>query len=250
LAPMEGGSPVMATDRFKTELASGGVLVYCTEVPSLSLSSIARLNARLSSDEQNRAARFTFERDRAVFVVAHALLRHSLGLIFEETAIRFRTNAYGKPELDLPFDHDVRFNLSHTRGMAVCAICRGHAIGVDVEAIDRSIDVEVLARQYFAGPEHRLIMMAASQHRVEIFFRFWTLKEAMVKAIGTGLSLPLKEFAFTLEPLSLNMSPVATDWHVWEYAPTAIHRVALAVRPTPGLTVNVASRLITLKEIL
>src|SRR4051794_8631643 len=161
----------MAATCSKTERGSGEVLLYRTEVPPLLPRVIARLNAKLSHDEQDRAARFVFENDRAVFVVAHALLRHALGLIIDESAIRFRSNAYGKPELDLPFDHDIRFNLSHSRGMAVCAICRGHPIGVDVEAMDRGVDVTTLAGQYFAAPEHELIVAASPQQRIQIFFR-------------------------------------------------------------------------------
>ena len=243
----------MVTTCFKNVPGSGEVLLYRTEVPSLSPSIISRLNAKLSRHEQGRAARFIFERDRTVFVVAHALLRHALGLIFEESAIRFRTNAYGKPELDLTFEHGIHFNLSHTRGMAVCAICRGHPIGVDVEAIDRSVDIQMLAQQYFAASEHELIAKASSQQRIQIFFRLWTLKEAMLKAVGTGLAVPLQEFAFTLEPLTLKMQPAwveaALEWQVWEYAPTAVHRLALAVRRSPAQPIKVAGQLIPLEQL-
>lgn len=243
----------MGTTCFKTEPGPGEVLLYWTEVSSPSPPIITRLNAKLSPDEQTRAARFVFEKDRSVFVAAHALLRHALGLIFEKGAIRFRANAHGKPELDLTFEHDVHFNLSHTRGMAVCAICRGDPVGVDVEAMDRSVDIETLARQYFAASEHELIVGAPLQRRMEIFFRLWTLKEAMVKAIGTGLAVPLQEFAFTLEPSTLKMQPAwveaASEWQVWEDAPTAVHRLALAIRRSPAQPINVASQRIPLEQL-
>lgn len=243
----------MVTACAKTALGSGEVLLYRAEVPPLSRSMIARLSAKLDRHEQGRAERFVFETDRAVFVAAHALLRHALGLIFGEGAIHFRTGAYGKPELDLDFEHGVHFNLSHTRGMVVCAICRGHPIGVDVEAIDGSVDIEMLAKQYFAAGEHQLIIEAPPQHRAEIFFRLWTLKEAMLKAVGIGLGAPLREFAFTLEPVTSKMQlarvETALEWQVCEYAPTAVHRLALAVRRPPAPPVKVISRLIPLEKL-
>lgn len=237
----------------KTALGSGEVLLYRAEVPPLSRAMIARLSAKLDRHEQDRAERFIFETDRAVFVAAHALLRHALGMIFEEDAIHFRTEAYGKPELDLDFEHGVHFSLSHTRGMVVCAICRGHPIGVDVEAMDRSVDFEMLAEQYFAAWEHKLIVDAPPQTRAAIFFRLWTLKEAMLKAVGIGLAAPLREFAFTLEPVTSKMQlarmEAASEWQVYEYAPTAVHRLALAVRRSPAQPVKVISQFIPLEKL-
>ncbi|ARS66237.1 4'-phosphopantetheinyl transferase superfamily protein [Sinorhizobium meliloti] len=244
----------MTTASLKTEPGPGEVLLFRAEVPPLAASMITRLSAKLDRHEQDRAARFIFEQDRAVFVAAHALLRHALGSIFEEGAIRFRTNAYGKPELDLDFEHGIHFSLSHTRGMAVCAICRRHPIGVDVEAINRSVDIEMLAEQYFAAWEHALIVEAPSQHRAEIFFRLWTLKEAMLKAVGIGLAAaPLREFAFTLEPVTSKMQlarvEAALEWQVCEYSPTAVHRLALAVRRSAAQPVKVISQLIPLEKL-
>lgn len=237
----------------KTGPGSAEVLLYRAEVPPLSRSMIARLGASLDRDEQDRAERFVFETDRAVFVAAHALLRHALGMIFEDGAVHFRTDAHGKPELDLDFEHGVHFNLSHTRGMVVCAICRGHPVGVDVEAMDRGVDIEILAKQYFAASEHELIVKAPLQSRAEIFFRLWTLKEAMLKAIGLGLAAPLREFAFIIEPATARMQlarvETASEWQVWEYAPTAVHRLALAVRRSPAQPVRVISQPIPLEKL-
>ncbi len=214
---------------------------------------IGRLSAKLNHHEQRRAAGFAFEKDRAIFVVAHALLRHALAPMLDGDTICFRANAYGKPELDLDHEHGIHFNLSHTRGMAVCAICRGHPVGVDVEAIDRSVDVEWLAERHFAPQEYQLILEAPLQQRVEIFFRLWTLKEAMLKAVGTGLATPLQEFAFTLEPetskMQLARAKTASEWQVHEYVPTADHRLALAVHRPSADTLRVVSRHISPEEL-
>jgi 4'-phosphopantetheinyl transferase len=224
-------------------LANDEVRVYATEIRAPSPASILRLAACLSMDERMRADRFMFDRDRHVFIAAHALLRHVLGVALGDHALRFRIERYGKPELDGMFDGAVRFNLSHTHGMAVCAVCRHYPVGIDVEAIDRNVDVEALARRFFAPAEYDRIAAAAPAARGEIFFRLWTLKEAIIKAIGDGLSLPLKDFAFTLDPLSLTIAPQhgedASSWHVAEYTPTATHRMALALRRPPGAKLNV-----------
>lgn len=243
----------MATASPQTALESGEVLLYRAEVPLLSRATIACLSAKLDRHEQDRAERFVFDADRAVFVAAHALLRHALGLIFEVGAIRFRPDAHGKPELDLDVEPRIHFNLSHTRGMVVCAICRGYPVGVDVEAMDQSVEFEMLAKQYFAASEHDLIIEAPPQHRAERFFRLWTLKEAMLKGVGIGLAAPLRQFTFVLEPvtakLELARADVALEWQVCEYAPTVGHRLALAVRRPSAQPVKVISHLIPLETL-
>lgn len=243
----------MVTASPDSVVGTGEVLLYRAEAPPLSRAMIARLSAKLDRHERDRAERLVFEADRSVFVAAHALLRHALGMMFEGSAIRFRTGAYGKPELDLDAEHGVHFNLSHTRGMVVCAICRDHPIGVDVEAMDPGVDIEMLARQYFAASEHQLIVEAPSHHRAELFFRLWTLKEAMLKAVGVGLTAPLREFVFALNPVTSKMQlarlDTASEWQVCEYAPSTVHRLALAVHRPSVRPLKVIDQLVPLESL-
>jgi len=244
----------MATAPGSFELAIDEVRVYASEIRAPPPALMSRLRARLSADERVRAERFVFERDRNIFIAAHALLRHALGTALGERPLCFRVGRHGKPELDGMLRDSVRFNLSHTHGMAACAVCRDYPVGIDVEAIDRSIDIEPLARRYFAAAEYDRMTAAAPEQRREIFFRLWTLKEAIIKAIGDGLSLPLEDFAFSLDPLSLTIAPQhgedVTSWHVCEYVPTPVHRMALALRARPGASLKVIFQLLELDRLV
>src|SRR5512132_1276653 len=94
----------------------------------------ARLEPLLSADERERAASFTFDRDRTMYVTARGLLRTLLGerLGEDPSRIRFAYGERGKRRLG--DDSDLRFNLSHSRGLAAIALCEGREVGIDVEA--------------------------------------------------------------------------------------------------------------------
>ncbi len=176
----------------------------------------------LSDEERIREMQFRFDADRRQFVFAHALLRvvlsESLGC--SSDAIVFGSNPYGKPTLAYPEATGLCFNLSHTSGLAACAIARGSEVGVDVEKSDRSVDELALARRYFSKSEVELLESAPTAGRRSMFYRLWTLKEAYVKACGLGLSLPLADFAFAIpsgEPPTISFTrPIEatpSDWH-------------------------------------
>ncbi len=224
------------------------IVVHHADLSGLTEPLCRTLADRLDADERARAARFAFDEDRRIFIAAHALLRaalhQSLGDQVGDRPLGFRADAYGKPELDPPLgDPPLRFNLTHTRGLAACAIARGHAVGIDAEAIDRVVDGDALAERYFAPAEVAQLMAIPSAARPEAFFRVWTLKEALVKGLGKGLTFPLDSFAFRLEPLALSFTPGAGEdaawWHVEERAVGGTHRLALVVHRPPGTTLSI-----------
>ena len=92
------------------------------------------------------------------------------------------------PVMAEQFPHpDIDFNLAHTRGLVAAAIVSRAHIGVDVEKIDSTKADFKVAENYFAAPEIEILRAASASERAICFFRFWTLKEAYLKAIGTGL---------------------------------------------------------------
>jgi 4'-phosphopantetheinyl transferase superfamily len=95
----------------------------------------------------------------------------------------------------------LRFNISHTRGFVACAIARDE-VGMDVEASDRPTD-SILPTLSFAPEEARLVKSAPPERRACMFFRFWTLKEAFIKATCEGLMRPLDSFSFHSIPFGL-----------------------------------------------
>ena len=206
------------------------------------------LSALLDDTERQRAQRFHFDRDRLVYIAAHALGRRLLsswaGNAPDEW--RFAVGEHGKPELIRPPGlPDLRLNLSHTRGLAAAALCLGHPIGIDVEWLGRNPDCAALAQRFFAAAECQVVQDAPEAAKLENFLAFWTLKEAYVKAIGKGLAQPLDSFAFTLRPLGISFAEAGADdpalWLFRRFCPSERHLAALAVRhPHPEQVMVVA----------
>lgn len=167
--------------------------------------------------------------------------------------IAFTENRYGKPALapgitDLP----VCFNLSHTRDLVVCAVTLGHQIGVDVEHVQRRVDLSI-ADRFFSHPEAEAIFRADASLKQTLFFRFWTLKEACAKAIGRGLAIGLDQFSFVLDQPEIEVrfhrSGPGQDhsgnwsghWQFFQFSPVPGYMAAVAVnkKDAPPLTLSV-----------
>ncbi len=155
----------------------------------------------MSADEQARARRFVFEKDRRRFSAARVLLRTLLASYVgtDPAALRFTTGGHGKPSLE-GWPPAPAFNVSHSQDVAVIAVSRAGDVGVDVEAIRKMDDGEAIAGRFFAPAEADRLRGIAPELRDEAFFACWTRKEAFVKAIGEGLSHPLDSFEVTLGP--------------------------------------------------
>ncbi len=159
--------------------------------------------AALSPDEQQRAGRFRVPQARARFTAARSILRSILGAYLGRppAQVLFQYGGKGKPCL-APGNHadDLRFNLSHSHGVALYAVARGREIGIDLERILPGRDHERLARRFFSAQETAAMMALPPEERLGAFFRCWTLKEAYLKARGEGLALPLASFSVSLSP--------------------------------------------------
>lgn len=152
----------------------------------------------LSADELARAARFRFERDRWRYVRGRATLRRLLGDWVGEDpgALRFSYNGQGKPALP----GGPEFNLAHCEGEAVLALSTLGRVGIDIERSRDGFASEAIAEHFFAPGEVRRLRALPAQERQDAFFRCWTRKEAFLKAIGGGLSVPLRDFEVAFEP--------------------------------------------------
>jgi len=148
----------------------------------------------LDDAERNRAVRFRFERDRRRFVQRHAFVRRVLATYVgcDPAAVVIRVDARGKPAID---DRDApSFNVSHDDDVSVLAIGEGHSVGVDVERI-RTIDrVDELAHGLFTPDEIASVQARDPMASSLAFLTLWTRKEAVLKAMGVGLSGPLDGF--------------------------------------------------------
>jgi 4'-phosphopantetheinyl transferase len=151
------------------------------------------LRALLCAAEIERAARFRFERDRRRFIVARARLRQRLaarlGVPPAEVELAYGKN--GKPCLKHNGWH---FSVSHCEDVALFAFSKASAVGVDVEAIRPIREADTIAVQFFSPRENEAYAALATHHKPLGFLQCWTRKEALVKAIGEGLSMPLHQF--------------------------------------------------------
>jgi 4'-phosphopantetheinyl transferase len=205
---------------------------------------LSRMLNVLSAEERVRQARFRFARHRQQFLVSHALVRVVLShySAIDPVAWVFSSNRYGRPEIDQPKTlPSLRFNLSHTDGLAVCAVAVECDVGVDAEWLARGTPGMELASRYFAAAElaHLQAVPSAAQQRT--FFDFWTLKEAYIKARGMGLAIPLDRFSFQLardKPIGIAVAAeLADDADTWQFAqhqPTGEHLISVAVRRGSG----------------
>jgi 4'-phosphopantetheinyl transferase len=175
-------------------LSRGEVHVWCAEL-DVAGASLEGLLATLASDEHARADRFRFATDRNWFIAARGILRRILGRYLNRRPgeLQFRYSSNGKPVLASDCDW-LRFNVSHAAGLALYAVSREREVGVDVERLRPAVAGDDIAERYFSVSELAELRELPPSARVRAFFDCWTRKEAYVKALGQGLSLPLKEF--------------------------------------------------------
>jgi 4'-phosphopantetheinyl transferase len=187
---------------------------------------VLRLQALLSPDELERAARFRFEKHRAQFVRTRATLRSLLGSYLGQSPgkISFSYSDHGKPELAPNGVHELKFNLSHTEGMAIFGFTRGCRIGVDIENLRADFEAEEIAERFFSRAECAALREIPAAQRYEMFFRIWTRKEAYIKARGEGLSHPLHQFDVSLDDAAslLATRPDASEAQRWHLENLAI----------------------------
>jgi len=155
----------------------------------------------LSDDELDRASRFRFRKDYKVYVITRASLRTLLAkyLKIQPAEIQFAYSKYGKPSINEP-GTNIEFNVSHAHQMALIGISSGVPIGVDIEWINFDKDLETVAKKFFSDNENMEFNQLSEWSKPLGFFNCWTRKESFIKAVGHGLSFPLKEFDVSLIP--------------------------------------------------
>lgn len=159
------------------------------------------LEALLSDEERARASRYVFPRDRDRFLSTRGILRSLLSRYLGRppSAIEFAYEPAGKPALrPLSSDPRISFNVSHSGAMAVYAFSSCRDVGIDVEAVRFNNTNQGLAERFFSTAERAELLSLPVEKRNEAFFRYWTCKEAYVKARGVGLGIPLNSFDVSL----------------------------------------------------
>jgi 4'-phosphopantetheinyl transferase len=221
-----------------TSLAPGDAHIWYRFTESLDEDALRAEVAQLSPDERVRCQRFVSRRDRRDFAAGHALLRRVLSMHDDVRADAWTlvADANGKPSLARESDAlPLAFNLSHTHGLVACAVTRDGEVGVDVECVERVTDGRDIAERYFSTAELAQLDACPEDERAARFIELWTLKEAYLKAIGSGLAQPLDTFAFSFDDeggIRFNARPDTgpAAWTFALFAPSPRHRLALAAR--------------------
>jgi 4'-phosphopantetheinyl transferase len=229
--------------RGSLRLAIGQVDIWLTSLRGVSRGLERSYLQLLSEAERAKWQRFVAQDAQLQYLVSRALVRTTLSRYAEvpEHAWQFEVNRYGRPHVSQPRTlREIRFNLSNTSGLVVCAVTASCEVGIDVENIARSLDTDALAPTVFAPVELADFRRNPAGDRRNRFFSYWTLKESYIKARGMGLSIPLDAFWFDLtgpSPL-LHVTDRCRDdpqrWHFRQYAPTAAHTMSVAVAAPRG----------------
>jgi 4'-phosphopantetheinyl transferase len=152
----------------------------------------------LSAAERDRANRFRLAQDRTLFAMTRAALRALLGKAIGVSAaqITFDEGPHGKPCLaGLRGPH---FNVSHSGSWALIGLSDSRPIGVDIEFMRKLDNQLAVARSFFSDAEYRALIGIENGMRHQAFYNFWTAKEAVLKALGVGISKHLKDFSIEL----------------------------------------------------
>lgn len=167
--------------------------------------SFAQGYALLPIDEQERANRFYFAKDREAYVLCRAMLRQRLASYMNHppAAITFNYNLHGKPFVQAP-QTNICFNMSHSHGMLLLGFAQDSNLGVDIEKIRPDVKVDEIAARFFSKTEIEALRNLPESEKIEGFFKTWAQKEAFIKAMGEGLSYPLNRFSVNTNPKEMN----------------------------------------------
>jgi 4'-phosphopantetheinyl transferase len=157
----------------------------------------------LPSDELERAGRFYFAEHRRKFIIAHGAMRRLLSRYVNvpPKELEFVYGPKGKPEFSPIQNPDqIKFNLSHSEDLALLAVSRNQELGVDVEFVKADFGGLEIAERFFSAGEVQTLFALDVAEQNQAFFACWTRKEAFIKAVGEGLSLPLDSFDVVFAP--------------------------------------------------
>jgi len=238
-------------------LAKNEIHIWMTKPQELlgSEELLSRYSTLLNATEKVKQQRYKFAKDRHDALITRAFIRDLLSYYADISPQDwlFDKGEKDKPEvINAPLP--LRFNISHTKNLIVCAVTLRDDIGCDVENTSRSNDVLAIAERYFSKEETTELFSLPVEQQRNRFFDYWTLKESYIKAWGLGLAIPLADFSFDINDtvqisnevfdiksdISLSFASHREDepqiWRSWLLYPTIAidekqeHRIALSLR--------------------
>lgn len=188
--------------------------------------------AILSEDERTRASRFHFERHQRRFSVARVRLRQILARYLDSppATLEFQYETHGKPYLA----SSLQFNLSHSKDLALLAVCLDHPVGIDIEFYSARPFLGI-GRHLFSEKENQILINLPNALKPICFFHLWAQKEAVIKAVGTGLSYPTASIEVpTLPPTAQHLLQTldGQPWKLDAFSPILGAQAAVCYHPS------------------
>jgi len=220
-------------------LMPGKIALFFADLSETDELRLTEIEYWLDSFELQQLRRFRFAHQRRQYLASHGLLRYVLAqyVNLPEKDLLFFRSKYGKP--GLAKHPDLAFNLSHSQDIAILAVAKATDLGADVERINEKISIDSMINSNFHPGEIQQLALSAKEERCRHFYEYWTLKESMLKALGTGLSTPLDQVCldFSKRPhlrmvLGSELQTCVDYWFMSLINPIGIHGtvVALAAR--------------------
>ena len=227
------------------DINSNEIHLWFARVPALSKSAVEAYTKLLSKEEQYHCETLLFERNRHEYLTTRALVRTTLSqyLPVKPEKWQFAQGPFGKPKVEPSCG--LQFNLSNTPGLTACLVSSCGEVGVDIEPWCRARDIAEIAHTVFSPSELEALYALPPKSQNDRVLSLWTLKESYVKARGTGLNFPLKNFSFLFNHSSvsglmfdaqIDDNPEHWKFGIWNYEK---HRVAIMAESSSCLRLSI-----------
>lgn len=173
----------------------------------------------LSSEEVIQNSLFSSEPDKLNNLISRAMIRTGLSHLFPDRCLsswRFGKGSHGKPYVE-DVDDFVEFNLTHCKGLILCAFSKNGGIGIDVERIDRCVNWQSMSLSCLSSIELEQLMEQPEVHRKRLFLTFWVLKESYLKALGLGITPYMNSISFIIDDKASTAKLTDSDDYIFTY---------------------------------
>lgn len=191
----------------------------------------AQLIHLLNATEKKRALRYHFKKHQSRFIIARANLKKILSYYLNVVPqnIHFKYTAHQKPFLPTK---TLQFNLSHADELMLCALTHTQAVGIDIEKM-REIDFLSIAERFFNPAEITYLTSLPPKEQLAGFFKIWSAKEAVTKALGKGLSLTFASFSVNIAQKNSVLQLENETWFILQLDCNDHYQAAVATNYLP-----------------